>query len=174
MKRLLLVPLFCMGLLGCSTSWQHPTASQAQFQSDSLSCQDGANQAVPRAIVPVQQPAPTYNPSYSTTCMNMGTGMINCQTNSNAPAYNPQMAQANQAIGQGSADLGRAIGLSSYYDSCMQSKGYSKGSPSNSTVVGKSIYSQQDAETSCTSATVKNSPAFYECVERLVKTSQPK
>lgn len=174
MKRISMLLILAIGLYGCSTSWQHPTASQAQFHSDSLSCQDRANQAIPRAIVPLQQPAPTYNPSYSTTCINMGAGMINCQTNSNAPAHNPQIAQANQAIGQGNADLGRAIGLSSYYDSCMQSKGYSKSSSSNSAATGKSVYSQQDAETSCTSATVKNSPAFYECVERLVKTSQSK
>lgn len=37
---------------------------------------------------------------------------------------------------------------------------------------GKSIYNRQDAETACTSATVKDSDAFNKCVEELVKTSR--
>jgi hypothetical protein len=37
---------------------------------------------------------------------------------------------------------------------------------------GKSVYNRQDAETACTSATVKGSDAFNKCVEELVKTSR--
>lgn len=136
MRKLSAILLIGMGLSGCATNWYHPTASQSQFQSDNLACQDRANQAIPRSVVPIQQPTPVSNPSYSTTCTNLGTGTINCQTNSTAPAYNPQMAQANQAIAQGGSDFGRALGLSSYYESCMQSRGYSKTVPSASVVGG--------------------------------------
>lgn len=138
MNKCVAVLFLATCLSGCATNWSHPTASQAQFQSDSLSCQDRANQAVPRTYVPIQQPAPVYNPSYSTTCMNMGVSMVSCETTSNAPIYSPQMAQANQAMAQGGADFARAFGLSSYYDSCMQSKGYSKSTASSSSSSGGS------------------------------------
>ena len=171
MKKILVCISLVAGLVGCSTNWHHPTASQAQFQSDSLACQDRANQALPRTIAQIQQPAPVYNPNYSTTCTNFGTGMINCQTDSNTPLYSPQMAQANQAIAQGGSDLGRAFALSNYYDNCMQSKGYSKGMPVNSGAIGKNIDSYQDDSVSCDAAKARGAIDYYNCVNRLKETN---
>lgn len=125
LTKYMTIAIVSIGMVGC-TQWRHPSATQADFQRDSYDCQNQANQANPRRYVPVQ-PAPQQpTPSYSTTCMRMGV-MVSCESTPNpSSSYNPQMAQAQQSIAQGGADLGRAFGVSNFYDSCMYSKGYSK------------------------------------------------
>jgi len=60
-------------LAGCGTTWNHPTATQSEFQRDVFACQNQANQAIPRTIAPVQQPLTNASPSYSTNCLNTGS-----------------------------------------------------------------------------------------------------
>lgn len=120
MKRLLIVPIL---MAGCATNWEHPTATQADFQRDRAICSNEAETAIPRIYVPISNTVPQTYPTYNTNCSNIG-GFISCTSTPTDVNNNYAIAQMNQSIAQSGENMRRGVDVNNYFRNCMFAKGY--------------------------------------------------
>lgn len=103
---------------GCSTTWTHNSADQAQFFRDKAECENYAN-SIQRTVVTNRQSAEKYN----TTCETFGNN-TNCSTvrDRSGDVYERISQQAEQS----GANFGHDLAVGLRFENCMKAKQYRK------------------------------------------------
>ena len=148
MKRFRTFPLLVsLFLIGCQTTqWVKHGDPTANLERDQYECKRDSYGMV-RTPNAVAAPSPTIPSTYSTNCNMLGNSAYcnTTQTNSYTQAL---IAQSNQQMAQGWAELGASINRQNIINECMRSKGWRKEAVEQQTENSRSSTTEQTAAAS--------------------------